>query len=173
MIEGFGIALEDVVVSLIDREQILQIVQDSGAAWRVVGHRTEWIAARYVVVRDRGRALEDLHRLLELKLIQIAGDDYIGAGIDREQVVDEVIDRLGLSGALHFAGVERRLITSEQRCAPALRGEVIVDYDVRLAVEVEGRNQRWARVEEWIVGIGLLFAVPVRGGFIGIGDALA
>ena len=108
------------------------------------------------------------HRLLELELVEVAGDDDLGVRIARQQAVDEVVDRLRLRGALHLAGVERRLVGAVQRAAAALGGEVVVDDRDLFAVELEGRDQRRTRIEERIVGIGLLVGIAGR-----IGDGRA
>ena len=131
-------------------------MQDRRAARHVGGGGVERIARRHVVVGDGRDAFEHAHRLFRRELVEIAGHHDFGVGIAGQQVVDEIVDRLRLRGALDLAGVERRLDRADHRAAAALRGEVVVDDRDLVAVELEGRDQRRAGAEERIVRIGLL-----------------
>src|SRR5262249_45533727 len=163
VVERFGIAFEYVVIAFVGRKQVLQVGEHGGAARRVGRRRINRIAAGDIVVADRSRPLEHVERLLELELVEVAGDDNLGVRIGAQHAVDEIVDRLRLRGAGHLTGVEWRLVATQQGGAAAFRGEVIVDDDDLLAIEVEGGDQRRARLEERIVR---------GGGFIAVGGGV-
>ena len=109
-----------------------------------------------------GRARQHRQRLFELEIVEVAGNQHLGVRIGRQRGIDEVVHGLRLRGALDLAGVERRVVGAVERAAATLGGEVVVDDRDLFTVEREGGDQRRPRIEERIVGIGLLVGVAGR-----------
>ena len=79
-------------------------------------------------------ALKCFHGFRELKVVYVSHNDYICVRVYRQDLVDKVIDDLGLSITLSFSNQRWWLKTPEERLVRALSDKVVGDDEKRTSV---------------------------------------
>src|ERR671911_1219584 len=80
---------------------------------------------------------EDVHRLGELEVVDVAEDDHVRVRVGGEEICDKAVNDLRLSVASDLAEASRGLRGTEERLVVALRAEVVDDDEQLLLADAE------------------------------------